>query len=45
MITAEESADNSVEVVAEASGTHQIVFINPNRLEGLNVNLEYFINP
>lgn len=45
LITAEESADNSVEVVAEASGTHQIVFINPNRLEGLNVNLEYFINP
>jgi len=45
LITTEESADNSVEVAAEVTGIHRIVFINPNRLEGLNVNLEYFINP
>ena len=45
LITAEESAENSIEVVAEVSGRHEIVFINPNKLEGLNVNLEYFINP
>ena len=45
LVTAEESADNSVEVVVEVNGRHEIVFINPNRLEGLNVNLEYFINP
>ena len=45
LITAEGSADNSVDVVVQVTGRHQIVFINPNRLEGLNVNLEYFINP
>ena len=45
LITAEESSENSVEVAAKVGGRHQIVFINPNRLEGLNVNLEYFINP
>lgn len=45
LITAEELAENSIEVVAEVSGLHEIVFINPNKLEGLNVNLEYFINP
>ena len=45
LITAEESADNSVDVVVEVTGRHEIVFINPNQLEGLNVNLEYFINP
>ena len=45
LITAEESADNSVDVVVEVTGRHEIVFINSNQLEGLNVNLEYFINP
>ena len=45
LATAEESSDNSVDVEARVSGLHQIVFINPNRLEGLNVSLEYFINP
>ena len=45
LITAEESADNSVDVVVEVTGRHEIVFINPNQLEGLNVNLECFINP
>ena len=44
-ITAEESSDNSIDVTASLTGTHKIVFINPNQLEGLNVNLEYFINP
>ncbi len=44
-ITAEASSDNAVEVTAALTGTHKIVFINPNQLEGLNVNLEYFVNP
>lgn len=44
-ITAEASSDNTVEVTAALTGTHKIVFINPNQLEGLNVNLEYFVNP
>lgn len=43
--TAEESSDNSVEVTAGLTGTHKIVFINPNQLEGLNINVEYTINP
>ena len=44
-ITAEASSDNIVEVTAAFTGTHKIVFINPNQLEGLNVNVEYFVNP
>ncbi len=44
-ITVEESSDHSVDMTAALTGTHKIVFINPNQLEGLNVNLEYFINP
>ena len=44
-ITAEASSENTVEVMAAQTGSHKIVFINPNRLEGLNVNVEYFINP
>ena len=44
LFTAEAMATNTVEVAAEISGQHQIVFINPNRLEGIIVNLEYSIN-
>ena len=43
--TAEASSDNTVEVTAALTGNHKIVFINPNQLEGLNVNVEYFVNP
>ena len=45
LLTAEAMVMNTVEVAAEISGQHGIVFINPNQLEGLNVNLEYSINP
>lgn len=45
LLTVEVMAMNTVEVAAEISGQHEIVFINPNQLEGLNVNLEYSINP
>ena len=45
LLTAEAMVMNTVEVAAEISGQHGIVFINPNQLEGLNVNFEYSINP
>jgi len=45
LLTAEEMAMNTVDVAAEFDGEHKIVFINPNQLEGLSVNLEYSINP
>lgn len=45
ILTSEETSMNTVEVTAQTSGEHEIVFINPNKLEGLNVELEYAINP
>ena len=45
LLTAEEMAMNTIEVTAQMSGEHEIVFINPNKLEGLNVDVEYSINP
>lgn len=44
LLRAEEMAMNTVALVAEFDGEHKIVFINPNQLEGLIVNLEYSIN-
>ena len=37
--------ENSVEVEVEISGTHQLVFTNPARIQGLAVPVEYAINP
>ena len=45
LLTVEEMVMNTVKVAAEVDGEHDIVFVNPNRLEGLIVNLEYSINP
>jgi len=45
LLTVEEAVMNTVDVAAEFDGEHEIVFINPNQLEGLIVNLEYSINP
>ena len=45
LLIVEEMAMNTVDVTVEIDGEHEIVFINPNQLEGLNVNLEYSINP
>ena len=37
--------ENSVEVQVETTGTHQLVFTNPARLQGLIVDVEYAISP
>ena len=37
--------ENSVEVHVEITGTHQLVFTNPARIQGLAVPVEYAINP
>ena len=37
--------ENFVDVEVEISGTHQLVFTNPARLQGLAVPVKYAINP
>ena len=37
--------ENSVEVQVAITGTHQLVFTNPARLQGHEVSVEYAINP
>ena len=45
LLEVEALEDNYVAVQVKATGTHQLVFTNPARLQGHEVSVEYAINP
>lgn len=45
VLNEEQTDNNTVEFHAELSGVYQLVFSNPYRLQGIDVTVEYAINP
>lgn len=45
ILNEERISTNTVEFQADVTGVYQLVFNNPYRLQGLQVNLDYTINP
>ena len=45
VLNEEQTDNNTVEFQAELSGGYQLVFSNPYRLQGLDVTVDYAINP
>lgn len=45
VLNEDQTDNNTVEFQAELSGVYQLVFSNPYRLQGLDVTVDYTINP
>ncbi len=45
LLNEDQTANNTVEFQADLTGVYQLVFSNPYRLQGLEVTVDYVINP